>query len=120
MVKKSKKSKSRRVSLKKKYKVIPKELKALETRRKAIDELEQKRAERKERAHKRKLALLEDEDDSKLLEDSKKKILMILVMLRRPEIAQIEPFTRILLRSLKPLMSYWRSLMPATLWESLS
>ncbi|RZB42807.1 Guanine nucleotide-binding protein-like NSN1 isoform B [Glycine soja] len=92
MVKKSKKSKSKRVSLKKKYKVIRKklrlsgkkkvekdpgipndwpfkeqELKALEARRaKAIEELEQKKAERKERARKRKLGLLEDEDNSKL------------------------------------------------------
>lgn len=104
MVKKSKKSKSKRVSLKKKYKVIRKvkehnrkkakeakklrlsgkkkvekdpgipndwpfkeqELKALEARRaKAIEELEQKKAERKERARKRKLGLLEDEDNSK-------------------------------------------------------
>ncbi|QCE05608.1 nuclear GTP-binding protein [Vigna unguiculata] len=111
MVMKSKKSKSKRVSLKKKYKVIRKvkehnrkkakeakklalsgkkkvekdpgipndwpfkeqELKALEARRaKAIEELEQKKVERKERAHKRKLGLLEEEDDSKLLEDSKK------------------------------------------------
>ena len=107
MVKKSKKSKSKRVSLKKKYKVIRKvrehnrkktkeakklrlsgkkkvekdpgipndwpfkeqELKALEARRaKAIEELEQKKAERKERARKRKLGLLEDEDNSKLSE----------------------------------------------------
>ncbi|RDX87247.1 Guanine nucleotide-binding protein-like NSN1 [Mucuna pruriens] len=105
MVKKSKKSKSKRVSLKKKYKVIRKvkehnkkkakeakklrlsgkkkvekdpgipndwpfkeqELKALESRRaKAIEELEQKKAERKERARKSKLGLLEDEDNSKL------------------------------------------------------
>ncbi|XP_027927619.1 guanine nucleotide-binding protein-like NSN1 [Vigna unguiculata] len=111
MVMKSKKSKSKRVSLKKKYKVIRKvkehnrkeakeakklrlsgknkvekdpgipndwpfkeqELKALEARRaKAIEELEQKKVERKERARKRKLGLLEEEDDSKLLEDSKK------------------------------------------------
>ncbi|QCE10442.1 guanine nucleotide-binding protein-like NSN1 [Vigna unguiculata] len=110
MVKKSKKSKSKRISLKKKYKVIRKvkehnqkkakearklqlsgkkkvekdpgipndwpfkeqELKAIEARRaKAIEELEQKKAERKERARKRKLGLLEEEDDSKLLEDSK-------------------------------------------------
>ncbi|TKY53580.1 Guanine nucleotide-binding protein NSN1 [Spatholobus suberectus] len=105
MVKKSKKSKSKRVSLKKKYKIIRKvrdhnrkkakeakklrlsgkkkvekdpgipndwpfkeqELKALEARRaKVIEELEQKKAERKERARKRKLGLLEDEDNSKL------------------------------------------------------
>ncbi|KAJ1394990.1 P-loop containing nucleoside triphosphate hydrolase [Sesbania bispinosa] len=107
MVKKSKKSKSKRVSLKKKYKIIRKvkehnrkkakeakklalsgkkkvekdpgipndwpfkeqELKALEARRaRAIQELEQKKADRKERARKRKLGLLEDDDDSKLVE----------------------------------------------------
>ncbi|XP_044501080.1 guanine nucleotide-binding protein-like NSN1 [Mangifera indica] len=101
MVKKSKKSKSKRVSLKQKYKVIKKvkehhkkkakeakkhnlnrkrkvekdpgipndwpfkeqELKALEARRaRAIEELEQKKAARKERAQKRKLGLLEDDD----------------------------------------------------------
>ncbi|KAJ0052045.1 hypothetical protein Pint_01575 [Pistacia integerrima] len=101
MVKKSKKSKSKRVSLKQKYKVIKKvkehhkkkakeakklnlnrkrkvekdpgipndwpfkeqELKALEARRaRAIEELEQKKAARKERAQKRKLGLLEDGD----------------------------------------------------------
>ncbi|MQM05004.1 hypothetical protein Taro_037805 [Colocasia esculenta] len=101
MVKKSKKSKSKRVSLKKKYKIIRKvkehhkkkakeakklglnrkqkvekdpgipndwpfkeqELKALETRRaRALEELEQKKAARKERARKRKLGLLEDDD----------------------------------------------------------
>ncbi|XP_047183068.1 guanine nucleotide-binding protein-like NSN1 [Vigna umbellata] len=110
MVKKSKKSKSKRVSLKKKYKVIRKvkehnkkktkeakklrlsgkkkvekdpgipndwpfkeqELKALEARRaKAIEELEQKKAERKERARKRKLGLLEEEGDT-LPEDSRR------------------------------------------------
>ncbi|KAJ4728512.1 guanine nucleotide-binding protein-like NSN1 [Melia azedarach] len=105
MVKKSKKSKSKRVPLRKKYKVIRKvkehhkkkakeakklnlnrkhkaekdpgipndwpfkeqELKALEARRaRAIEELEQKKAARKERAQKRKLGLLEDDDISKL------------------------------------------------------
>ncbi|XP_059296879.1 guanine nucleotide-binding protein-like NSN1 [Lycium ferocissimum] len=105
MVKKSKKSKSKRVSLKQKHKIIRKvkehhkkkakeakklglnkkpkvekdpgipndwpfkeqELKALEARRaRAIDELEQKKAARKERAKKRKLGLLEDNDESKL------------------------------------------------------
>ncbi|KAK7279101.1 hypothetical protein RJT34_24145 [Clitoria ternatea] len=104
MVKKSKKSKSKRVPLRKKYKIIRKvkehnrkkakeakklsfgkkkvekdpgipndwpfkeqELKALEARRaKAIQELEQKKTERKERARKRKLGLLEDDDNSKL------------------------------------------------------
>ncbi|KAK9138323.1 hypothetical protein Sjap_008917 [Stephania japonica] len=99
MVKKSKKSKSKRVSLKKKYKIIRKvkdhhkkkakeakklglnrkqkvekdpgipndwpfkeqELKALEVRRaRAVEELEQKKAARKERAQKRKLGLLEE------------------------------------------------------------
>ncbi|GAV70681.1 MMR_HSR1 domain-containing protein/GN3L_Grn1 domain-containing protein [Cephalotus follicularis] len=102
MVKKSKKSKSKRVTLKQKYKVIKKvkehhkkkakeakklginkkrkdkdpgipndwpfkeqELKALEARRaRAIEELEQKKAARKERAQKRKLGLLEDDDIS--------------------------------------------------------
>ncbi|XP_027912183.1 guanine nucleotide-binding protein-like NSN1, partial [Vigna unguiculata] len=111
MVMKSKKIKSKRVSLKKKYKVIRKvkehnrkkakeakklrlsgknkvekdpgipnnwpfkehELKALEARMtKAIEELEQKKAEHKERARRRKLGLLEEEYDSKLLEDSNK------------------------------------------------
>ncbi|XP_073063633.1 guanine nucleotide-binding protein-like NSN1 isoform X2 [Primulina eburnea] len=101
MVKKSKKSKSKRVSLKKKYKVIRKvkehhkkkakeakklgfnkkskvekdpgipndwpfkeqELKALEARRqRALQELEDKKSARKERAQKRKLGLLEDEE----------------------------------------------------------
>ncbi|XP_019182227.1 PREDICTED: guanine nucleotide-binding protein-like NSN1 [Ipomoea nil] len=106
MVKKSKKSKSKRVSLKNKYKVIRKvkehhkkkakeakkaaksggrkkvekdpgipnewpfkeqELKALEDRRnRALEEIEQKKAARKERAKKRKLGLLEDDDLSKL------------------------------------------------------
>ncbi|RWR81169.1 guanine nucleotide-binding-like protein NSN1 [Cinnamomum micranthum f. kanehirae] len=104
MVKKSKKSKSKRVSLKKKYKIIRKvkehhkkkakeakklgtrrktvekdpgipndwpfkeqELKALEVRRaRAIEELEQKKAARKERAQKRKLGVLEDDDIAKL------------------------------------------------------
>ncbi|NP_001234382.1 nuclear GTPase-like [Solanum lycopersicum] len=105
MVKKSKKSKSKRVSLKQKHKIIRKvkehhkkkakeakklglnkkpkvekdpgipndwpfkeqELKALEARRaRALDELEQKKVARKERAKKRKLGLLEDDDVSKL------------------------------------------------------
>ncbi|KAK7339111.1 hypothetical protein VNO77_19755 [Canavalia gladiata] len=114
MVKKSKKSKSKRVPLRKKYKIIRKvkehnrkkvkeakklnlsgkkkvekdpgipndwpfkeqELKALETRRaQAIQELEQKKAERKERARKRKLGLVEDEDkdNSKLSETDSQK-----------------------------------------------
>ncbi|KAI9124360.1 hypothetical protein K1719_004282 [Acacia pycnantha] len=107
MVKKSKKSKSKRVSLKKKYKIIRKvkehhkkkakeakklnlnrkskvekdpgipndwpfkeqELKALEARRaRVLEELEQKKAERKERARKRKLGLVEDDDVSQLAE----------------------------------------------------
>ncbi|XP_057957361.1 guanine nucleotide-binding protein-like NSN1 [Malania oleifera] len=101
MVKKSKKSKSKRVSLKKKYKIIRKvkehhrkkakeakklgtnskrkvekdpgipndwpfkeqELKALEARRaRHLEELEQKKAARKEKAQKRKLGLLDDDD----------------------------------------------------------
>nr|GEW63335.1 guanine nucleotide-binding protein-like NSN1 [Tanacetum cinerariifolium] len=101
MPKRSKKSKSKRVSLKQKHKVIKKvkehhkkkakeakklglnkrpkvekdpgipndwpfkeqELKALEARRtKALEEIEQKKAARKERAKKRKLGLLEDDD----------------------------------------------------------
>lgn len=105
MVKKSKKSKSKRISLKKKYKIIRKvkehhkkkakeakklnlnrkrkvekdpgipndwpfkeqELKALEARRaRVLEELEQKKAERKERARKRKLGLVEDDDVSQL------------------------------------------------------
>ncbi|XP_062078866.1 guanine nucleotide-binding protein-like NSN1 [Humulus lupulus] len=107
MVKRSKKSKSKRITLKQKHKVIRKvkehhkkkakeakklglnrkskvekdpgipndwpfkeqELKALEARRaRAIDEMEQKKVARKERARKRKLGLLEDEeeDDTKL------------------------------------------------------
>lgn len=105
MVKKSKKSKSKRVPLRKKYKIIKKvkehhkkkakeakklklsgkrkvekdpgipndwpfkeqELKALEARRaRALEELEQKKAARKERAQKRKLGLLEDDDVSML------------------------------------------------------
>uniref|UniRef100_A0A2P2L6B7 CP-type G domain-containing protein n=1 Tax=Rhizophora mucronata TaxID=61149 RepID=A0A2P2L6B7_RHIMU len=105
MVKKSKKSKSKRVPLKKKYKIIRKvkehhkkkakeakklnlkhkhkvekdpgipndwpfkeqELKALEVRRaRAVEELEQKKAARKERAQKRKLGLLEEGDISQL------------------------------------------------------
>ncbi|KAK3032142.1 hypothetical protein RJ639_034967 [Escallonia herrerae] len=112
MVKKSKKSKSKRVSLKQKYKVIRKvkehhkkkakeakklgfnkkpktekdpgipndwpfkeqELKALEARRaRAVDELEQKKAARKERAQKRKLGLLEDDDISNLADLVSKK-----------------------------------------------
>lgn len=102
MVKKSKKSKSKRVPLKKKYKILRKvkehhkkkakeakklrftnkkkvekdpgipndwpfkeqELKALEARRaRALEELEQKKAARKERAQKRKLGLLEEEQN---------------------------------------------------------
>ncbi|KAL3328343.1 hypothetical protein AABB24_035801 [Solanum stoloniferum] len=115
MVKKSKKSKSKRVSLKQKHKIIRKvkehhkkkakeakklglnkkpkvekdpgipndwpfkeqELKALEARRaRALDELEQKKAARKERAKKRKLGLLEDDDVSKLedLTSTKEKV----------------------------------------------
>ncbi|KAL6195930.1 hypothetical protein ACLB2K_031547 [Fragaria x ananassa] len=104
MVKRSKKSKSKRVPLKKKYKVIRKvkehhkkkakeakklgfqrkkvekdpgipndwpfkeqELKALEARRAhVIDEIEEKKAARKERAQKRKLGELEEDHDSKL------------------------------------------------------
>ncbi|XP_072989909.1 guanine nucleotide-binding protein-like NSN1 isoform X2 [Typha latifolia] len=101
MVKKSKKSKSKRVSLKQKHKVLRKvkahhkkkakeakklgfnkrkkvekdpgipndwpfkeqELKALEARRaRAMEELEQKKAARKERAQKRKLGVLDDND----------------------------------------------------------
>ncbi|KAL8489842.1 hypothetical protein ACS0TY_025646 [Phlomoides rotata] len=101
MVKKSKKSKSKRVSLRKKYKVIRKvkehhkkkakeakklgfdkkpkvekdpgipndwpfkeqELKALEVRRqRALQEIEDKKAARKERAQKRKLGILEDDE----------------------------------------------------------
>ncbi|KAJ7950410.1 guanine nucleotide-binding protein-like NSN1 [Quillaja saponaria] len=105
MVKRSKKSKSKRVPLKKKYKIIRKvkehhkkkakeakklnlkvekdpgipndwpfkeqELKALEARRaRAMEELEQKKAYRKESAQKRKLGLLEDDDISKLADTS--------------------------------------------------
>ncbi|TVU45869.1 hypothetical protein EJB05_05375, partial [Eragrostis curvula] len=106
MVKKSKKSKSKRVTLKQKHKVLRKvkehhrkkrkeakkesraggrkkvekdpgipnewpfkeqELKALETRRaQALQELEAKKEARKERARKRKLGLLEDEDIANL------------------------------------------------------
>lgn len=105
MVKKSKKSKSKRVTLKQKHKVIRKvkehhkkkakeakklglnrttkvekdpgipndwpfkeqELKALEARRaRVIEDLEQKKAARKERAKKRKLGLLDDDEISKL------------------------------------------------------
>ncbi|XP_068652378.1 guanine nucleotide-binding protein-like NSN1 [Aristolochia californica] len=109
MVKKSKKSKSKRVPLKKKYKIIRKvkehhkkkakeakklvtgrkkvekdpgipndwpfkeqELKALEARRaRAIEELEQKKAARKERAQKRKLGLLEDDGEMEAVEEDK-------------------------------------------------
>ncbi|KAK6937662.1 GTP binding domain [Dillenia turbinata] len=106
MVKKSKKSKSKRVPLRQKYKVLRKvkehhkkkakeakklgvnrkrkvekdpgipndwpfkeqELKALEARRaKALEELEAKKAARKERARKRRLGLLEDDDMSQLV-----------------------------------------------------
>ncbi|PIA55919.1 hypothetical protein AQUCO_00700321v1 [Aquilegia coerulea] len=105
MVKKSKKSKSKRIPLKKKHKIIKKvkehhkkkakeakklginkrskvekdpgipndwpfkeqELKNLEVRRaRAIEELEQKKAARKERAQKRKLGLLEDDENPKV------------------------------------------------------
>ncbi|GMH30922.1 hypothetical protein Nepgr_032765 [Nepenthes gracilis] len=101
MVKKSKKSKSKRIPLKKKYKIIRKvkehhkkkakeakklglnrkkkvekdpgipnqwpfkeqELKALEARRaRALEELEQKKTARKERAQKRKLGLIDDDN----------------------------------------------------------
>ncbi|GMI73501.1 nucleostemin-like 1 [Hibiscus trionum] len=110
MVKRSKKSKSKRVSLKQKYKVIRKvkehhkkkakeakklglnrkrkvekdpgipndwpfkeqELKALEVRRaRAIEELEQKKAARKERAKKRKMGLLEDDEKEQSIEEGK-------------------------------------------------
>ncbi|GAA0140340.1 hypothetical protein LIER_35221 [Lithospermum erythrorhizon] len=109
MVKRSKKSKSNRVSLKKKHKIIKKvkehhkkkakeakklglnkkpkvekdpgipndwpfkeqELKALEIRReRAKAELEQNKAARKERAKKRKLGLLEEEDDVSMKKES--------------------------------------------------
>ncbi|KAK9726485.1 hypothetical protein RND81_05G218500 [Saponaria officinalis] len=109
MVKKSKKSKSKRVSLKQKHKIIRKvkehhkkkakeakklglnkrhkvekdpgipnewpfkeqELKSLELRRaRAIEELEQKKAARKERARKRKLGILDDENDATMEEQS--------------------------------------------------
>ncbi|KAJ6820717.1 guanine nucleotide-binding protein-like NSN1 [Iris pallida] len=105
MVMKSKKSKSKRISLKKKHKIIRKvkehhkkkakeakklgvnqkrkvekdpgipndwpfkeqELKALEARRaRAVEELEQNKAARKERAHKRKLGLLGNDDTEQL------------------------------------------------------
>ncbi|XP_055831475.1 guanine nucleotide-binding protein-like NSN1 [Solanum dulcamara] len=105
MVKKSKKSKSKRVSLKQKHKIIRKvkehhkkkakeakklglnkktkvekdpgipndwpfkeqELKVLEARRaRALEDLEQKKAARKERAKKRKLGLVEDDNMNKL------------------------------------------------------
>ncbi|XWS36548.1 hypothetical protein CRYUN_Cryun20dG0094200 [Craigia yunnanensis] len=110
MVKRSKKSKSKRVSLKQKYKVIRKvkehhkkkakeakklglnrkrkvekdpgipndwpfkeqELKALEARRaRAIEELEQKKAARKERAKKRKMGLLEDDEKEVNIDERK-------------------------------------------------
>ncbi|PON60786.1 Guanine nucleotide-binding protein [Trema orientale] len=113
MVKRSKKSKSKRVTLKKKYKVIRKvkehhkkkakeakklglnrkrkvekdpgipndwpfkeqELKALEARRaRALEEMEQKKAARKERARKRKLGLLEEDDISKVSAEEEEKI----------------------------------------------
>lgn len=109
MVKKSKKSKSKRVPLKKKHKIIRKvkehhrkkrkeakrlglhwkpkvekdpgipndwpfkeqELKALEERRsRALEELEQKKAARKERAKKRKLGLLENDNMSNMDDNS--------------------------------------------------
>ncbi|XVF81155.1 hypothetical protein PTKIN_Ptkin15bG0134200 [Pterospermum kingtungense] len=115
MVKRSKKSKSKRVTLKQKYKVLRKvkehhkkkdkeakklglkgkrkvekdpgipndwpfkeqELKALEARRaRALEELEQKKAARKERAKKRKMDLLEEDereqnvDEIKFIDDS--------------------------------------------------
>lgn len=114
MVKKSKKSKSKRIPLKKKHKIIRKvkehhkkkakeakklglnkkqkvekdpgipndwpfkeeELKALEARRaRAMEELEQKKAARKERAQKRKLGILEGDDipETADLDSSKKK-----------------------------------------------
>ncbi|KAK8495692.1 hypothetical protein V6N12_005598 [Hibiscus sabdariffa] len=70
MVKRSKKSKSKRVSLKQKYK--EQELKALEARRaRALEELEQKKAARKERAKKRKLGLLEDEEKEQSIVERK-------------------------------------------------
>ncbi|ESQ37124.1 hypothetical protein EUTSA_v10002456mg [Eutrema salsugineum] len=104
MVKRSKKSKSKRVTLKQKHKVLRKvkehhkkkakdakklglnrkprvekdpgipndwpfkeqELKALEARRaRALEEIEQKKVARKEKAKKRKLGLVEDDDDTK-------------------------------------------------------
>ncbi|KAE8662363.1 Guanine nucleotide-binding protein-like NSN1 [Hibiscus syriacus] len=110
MVKRSKKSKSKRVSLKQKYKVIRKvkehhkkkakeakklglnrkrkvekdpgipndwpfkeqELKALEVRRaRALEELEQKKAARKERAKKRKMGLLEDDEKEQSIQEIK-------------------------------------------------
>ncbi|KAF3796313.1 Guanine nucleotide-binding protein-like [Nymphaea thermarum] len=111
MVKKSKKSKSKRVSLKKKYKIIKKvkehhrkkakeakklgfkrkkvekdpgipndwpfkeqELRALEARRaRALEELEQKKALRKERAQKRKLGLLEGDEQKDIGSDKQSK-----------------------------------------------
>lgn len=109
MVKKSKKSKSKRVPLRKKYKILKKvkehhkkkakeakklgklkkhkvekdpgipndwpfkeqELQALEARRaRALEEMEQKKELRKERAQKRKLGLLEEDADLKQLANS--------------------------------------------------
>ncbi|XP_010464304.1 PREDICTED: guanine nucleotide-binding protein-like NSN1 [Camelina sativa] len=108
MVKRSKKSKSKRVTLKQKHKVLRKvkehhkkkakdakklglnrkprvekdpgipndwpfkeqELKALEVRRaRALEELEQKKVARKERAKKRKLGLVDDEDEDTKTEE---------------------------------------------------
>ncbi|XVF72202.1 hypothetical protein PTKIN_Ptkin12aG0101300 [Pterospermum kingtungense] len=110
MVKRSKKSKSKRVTLKQKYKVLRKvkehhkkkakeakklglkrkqkiekdpgipndwpfkeqELKALEARRaRALEELEQKKTARKERAKKRKLGLLEDDEKEQSIVEGK-------------------------------------------------
>ncbi|CAN0892200.1 Guanine nucleotide-binding protein-like NSN1 [Linum grandiflorum] len=111
MVKKSKKSKSKRITLKQKHKVIRKvkehhkkkakeaknlirtgkkkvekdpgipndwpfkeqELKALEVRRaRALEEMEQKQAARKERARKRKLGILEEDEDAGVVPEEKK------------------------------------------------
>ncbi|CAN1234968.1 Guanine nucleotide-binding protein-like NSN1 [Linum perenne] len=112
MPKKSKKSKSKRITLKQKHKVIRKvkehhkkkakeakklvrsgkqkvekdpgipndwpfkeqELKALEARRaKAMEEIEQKKADRKERARKRKLGILEEDDDAGVVPEEVKR-----------------------------------------------
>ncbi|PKA57858.1 hypothetical protein AXF42_Ash015236 [Apostasia shenzhenica] len=112
MVKKSKKSKSKRIPLKKKYKIIRKvkehhkkkakeakklglnrkrkvekdpgipndwpfkeqELRALEERRaRALEELEQKKAARKERAKKRKMGILEDNNMENLVSEASAK-----------------------------------------------